>query len=248
MRIVIGLLALTAACGDDGNMFPVGGGGNDGGFTFPDGSSPVDARMVDAAVPPSDSMAAPIDANLIVGRVCLLTDARRMQDCATSGASGLTVRLGNAATTTAGDGSFTIAGQTGSGLVWRVTGPSIVSSFEVLADYQIPAITTTAYNALLAANNVTIIPGEGSLMIFAAENGAGKSGVSASVAPQAFYQPFYDGASATTWERTSTGTEGAIWIPGIDVGNATASLTPTKTTGSQPIFDGGITFVTVIYP
>jgi hypothetical protein len=67
---------------------------------------------------------------------------------------------------------------------------------------------------------------------------------SASVALQAFY----DGASATTWERTSTGAEGAIWIPGSDVGNATASLTPTKSTGAQPIFDGGITFVTVISP
>jgi hypothetical protein len=252
MRIVIGLLALTAACGDDG-MFPVGGGGNDGGFTLPDGQR-IDSSMSGVDALGDGNNAQVIDANLFNGRVCLLTDVRDMDDCATTGAGGLTVRLGTATAVTTNDGSFSIAGQAGSGLVWRVTGPNIVSSFEVLADYQIPAITTSAFSAMKAGSTpaVTEVPGEGSLMVYVSKNASPVSGEVATAAgtSSAFYFAYYDGATQAAWEQDSTGPEGAIWVPGIDVGTVSYDISgPGGDGGGEaPIFDGGITFANVILP
>src|SRR5688572_28182346 len=115
MRIVFGLLAIAAGCGDDGGMFPVGGGGNDGGFTFPDAPKIRNDAAIDS--PADGNGAQTVDANLFMGRVCLLTDVRDMDDCATTGAAGLTVRLGTASAVTTNDGSFSIVGQATAGLV-----------------------------------------------------------------------------------------------------------------------------------
>lgn len=247
MRIVIGLLAVSAAtaCSDDGNKFPVGGGGNDGGFTFPDtppsdGNGNVDAR--------TDAVVAAIDANEFVGRVCLLTDPRKLNVCATTGAAGLTVRLGAATAVTTGDGSFTIVGQSDANLVWRITGPNIVSSFEPLADYFIPAMTTTMFNSIKTANNVFQVPGEGSMMVFVSRNGMGLAAQTATSTPEGFFQPFYDNsASMTVWNQgVGTGPDGAVWIPGLDVGSVAVSVGGKTVTA--PIFDGGITFANIILP
>jgi len=154
MRLGIGLLLITAAaCGDDGGNLPVGGGGNDGGFTFVDSNNGSGSGGSDGSVGP-DGAVTPIDAPAIDGRVCLLTDARKLNQCASTGAGGLTVRLGTGVALTADDGSFTIAGQSGQGLVWQISGPNIVSSFEVLADYFIPAMPRTMFDPLKGANGV----------------------------------------------------------------------------------------------
>jgi hypothetical protein len=249
MRLVFGLLAVTAAaCGDDGNMFPVGGGGNDGGFTLPDTNGGGGADSAGDG-PGGDAFVAAIDANQFVGRVCLLTDIRDFETCASTGAGGLTVRLGTATATTTADGSFTIDGQTGSGLVWRITGPNIVSTFEPLADYFIPAILKTDFDAMRAASadpDVTLVPGEGSMMVFVSRNGQGVTGATATVTPQAFYQPFYDGATEFAFTQTSTSNFGIVWVPGLDVGTATVAVGTTTVSG--PIFDGGITFANLILP
>jgi hypothetical protein len=249
MRLVFGLLALTAAaaCGDDGNNFPVGGGGNDGGFTLPDtnGGGGSDASG-DAG---ADALVAAIDANQVVGRVCLLTDVRDFETCATTGAGGLTVRLGMATASTSDDGSFTIDGQTGAGLVWRITGPNIVSTFEPLADYFIPAVTKTKFDAMRAASadpDVTLVPGEGSMMVFVSRNGMGVPAMTATVSPQAFYQPFYDGATEAAFTQAATSNYGIVWVPGLDVGTATVTVNAVSVSG--PIFDGGITFANLILP
>lgn len=249
MRIAYAVLGILAACGDETNMFPVGGGGGtDGGFGG-DGNRPVDARLVDAKV--VDANIIPVDANVFQGRVCLLTDARQLHNCASTGASGLTVRLGTASAVTQADGTFFIAGQSEGNLVWRVTGPNIKSSYEVLRDYQIPAMTTTMFTSLRTANNVMEVPGEGSIILEVTRDAVGVSGATASSNPPAFYLPFYDNpSSATIWNRGFTGAEGAVWIPGQDVG--TASLTITSGAAQQqltvPVFDDGITFANVIIP
>lgn len=248
MRIVIGLLAVTAACGDDGGMLPVGGGGNDGGFNFPDAGPRADARPDGTST--IDGMVAPIDANLLVGRVCLLTDVRVFTSCASTGAGGLTVRLGSDSTTTSDDGTFTIAGQTSG--VWRITGPNIVTSVEVLADYFIPAILKSDFDAMRtdsAGADIIVYPGEGSMMVYASRNGAGVSGVTASTTPPGYYQPFYDGSSELAFTQTSTSTNGIIWVPGIDVGNATLTLAlPGNPQVTAPILDGAITFANIVLP
>lgn len=253
MRLVFGLLAFTAACsGDDGGMFPVGGNGNDGGFTLPDGRT--GGGGTDAATDAgADATPLATDAALFDGRVCLLTDVRDFETCATTGAGGLTVRLGTATTTTAADGRFTIAAQTGAGLVWRITGANIVSSYEPLADYFIPTMLKTDFDAMRAASadpDVTLVPGEGSMMVFVSRNGAGVSGITAT-SSAAFYKPFYDGSTEYAFTQTSTMSAGIIWVPGMDVGNGSisvfegASTTPSGT-ASGPIFDGGVTFANII--
>src|SRR5690606_24101672 len=113
-------------------------------------------------------------------------------------------------------------------------------------DYFIPAMPRALYESMLTANNVMLVPGEGSMMVFASYDGAGVAGVTASNDPQAFYEPFYDGASPTTWSRSETGANGTIWLPGIDVG--TASVTIGSVVMSGPIFDGGITFANALLP
>ncbi len=241
----MGLLVVSAtACSDDGNNFPVGGGGNDGGFMFVDSTASDSTNLVDAGV---DGAIAPIDANEFDGRVCLLTDQRVLNQCATTGAAGLTVRLGTATAVTGADGSFKIVGQSGSGLVWRITGPNIKSSFEVLADYFIPAMTTTMFNAMKTANGVFEVAGEGSMMVFVSRNGQGVLGQTAGSVPAGFFQPFYDNnASMTTWTQTATGNAGAVWIPGLDVGSVTVTAGGVATTA--PIFDDAITFANIILP
>ena len=257
MRLVIGLLVVTsAACGGDdggynvgGNQdgsvpFPdTGGGGGDGGGSGSDGSVGLDGAVT------------PIDAGAIDGRVCLLTDARILNQCANTGAGGLTVRLGAATALTADDGSFTIESQSGAGLVWRITGPNIVSSFEVLADYFIPAMSRTMYDQLKADNGVMIFPGEGSIFLFASRDAQGVVGATSEADPLGFYRPFYDddaGVNAYQHAQPPTGTEsnGAIWIPGIDVGNVTVTTTigNIEVATTAPIFDGGITFANVLFP
>jgi len=252
MRLVIGLLAVTAAaCGDDGNMFPVGGGGNDGGFQLPDGNGGGGNDATGDSG--TDGAVLAVDANEFDGRVCLLTDIRDFETCASTGADGLTVRLGTATATTAADGTFTIVGQSGTGLVWRITGPNIVSTYEPLADYFIPAILKTDFDALRAGSadpDVTLVPGEGSMMVFVSRNGVGVSGVTATSSP-AFYQPFYDGATEFAWTQTATLSAGVVWVPGLDVGTATINVKDANAVAGMvtgPIFDGGITFANIILP
>jgi hypothetical protein len=246
MRLVIGALVVaTAACGGGDDDFPVGGG-SDGSVMFPDtgGGSGSDAGTdgssgIDGSITPSDAPA-------IDGRVCLLTDPRVLDQCASTGASGLTVRLGDATAVTGDDGSFTIAGQGGQGLVWRITGPNIVSSYEVLADYFIPAMPQATFDSLLTANSIMQVPGEGSVFVFVSRDGAGLSGQVATSAPEGFYKPRYDGATATAWSDTTTGANGAVWIAGVDVGSVTVTVSGVPTTA--PIFDGGITFANILIP
>ena len=136
MRLRLAILGiLVAACGGDDGGFPVGGGGNfDGGNNGGTDGSLIDARITDARI--VDGPPAAIDAALVMGRVCLATDPRKLNACASTGAGGLTVRLGaNPATTTADDGRFTVVGTPGGGTLWRVTGANIVTSIMALADY-----------------------------------------------------------------------------------------------------------------
>ncbi len=231
-------------------MFPVGGGGNDGGFTLPDGNG---GGGGDAATDGASDGAAPalIDASIFVGRVCLANDPRKLNTCATTGAGGLTVRLGNATTTTAADGTFTIPGQTDP--VWHVSGDAIVSSHMIVGDYEIPAITKATYAQMITDNlqGLKLNPGEGSLMVQLIKNGQGAPSAFGQTSPLSAWEAFYDSASSpTTWQQASSGVDGTAWFAGLDVGTVSVTMTlgddVTKT--GLPIVDGGITFTTVIFP
>ena len=257
MRHVLAVLVVLGGCEKEEPDYPIGGGGTDSGVQpprdapltdAPNGDAVGDAQLIDGPPP------APIDAARIVGRVCLANDPRRLSTCATAGAGGLTVRLGANATTTNPDGTFTIDAAAGT---WRVTGPNIVTSIMNLSDYNIPAITRTSYDAMVAAslpmNPGMLNPGEGSVMIQAIHDGVGQPGAIGSSTPRSQFSPRYDSdASGTLWETDATESGGVIWLPGIDVGTATLTVSAGAgnpiTVGGIPIVDGAITYTTVIFP
>ncbi|HTL33831.1 MAG TPA: hypothetical protein VL326_11935 [Kofleriaceae bacterium] len=256
MRIAYGLVVILAACGSDSDMLPVGGGSGSG---FPDSGTggTVDGRLIDAKV--IDGSPTAFDAAIFSGRVCLLTDARAFDTCASTGAAGLTVHLGGNSAVTAADGTFKIAAPTTND-VWYVTGSNIVSSYKVKNDYFIPAMTRTMFDALKAANTPGppggIVQGEGSVMVHVIRNGIGLSGATASSAlpNDAKYLPFYDNnADQTDWNQTpsTTGTQGAVWLAGMDVGTTSFTITPAVgnaiTEAAQPVFDQAITWDDVIF-
>jgi hypothetical protein len=93
-------------------------------------------------------------------------------------------------------------------------------------------------------------PGEGAMLVFVSRNAVGVPDQLASTSREGFYKPFYDGATANDWEQTpdvlGTGAQGAVWVPGLDVGTATITVAGVASTG--PVFDGGITFANLILP
>jgi hypothetical protein len=103
---------------------------------------------------------------------------------------------------------------------------------------------------------VTLFPGEGSVVALEFKNGTGAAGVTAVSTPTSRYEPYYSGASATTWpQAVGTDTHGMAWLPGVNVGTASlassipnGTTTTTVTTSSINVFDGGVTFVQVVFP
>lgn len=253
MRILGLCFLVVAACSNgSGGDLPVNpGGGPDGG------------ALPDAFIAPDGTPGGSVDATpgAIHGRVCLAADPRALTElvsptaCATTGADGLTVSLGGVTATTNADGTFAMQPPSTSGtLVWGVSGPNIVPTRMLFSDYEIPALSTATFAQLLSDNSVTLLPGEGSIFVQIVRNGAGATGVVAATTPSSNYDAFYDGASATVWTQTSTGSFGTVWFPGLDAGDATATVKATDgamnsiTTAAQPIVPGGITFIDIVYP
>src|SRR5262245_60350146 len=114
------LAMLAAGCPSaESDDYPIGGGGGGGG----PGGPKTDAGTGDGGL--TDGQTA------IHGRVCLLTDLRQFVNpmvCAATGAGGLSVSLGGSMPVLTGaDGSFTIAAQDASNILWRVTGMNLVT-------------------------------------------------------------------------------------------------------------------------
>lgn len=184
----------------------------------------------------------------LVGRVCLLADARDFTTCQLAGAGGLTVALGTATAITADDGSFTIAAVAGTNLVWRVSGGNIVPSLMPAGTLtQIPAIDATTYGTLQADNGVLLTTDQGSLMVRVASSNAALAGASVRSMPAPQYGPFYDGSNAQIWSQSATGAFGTAWLPGITPGATSLEVTPSggsaTAVGSVPVEAVTITYV-----
>jgi hypothetical protein len=242
MRLACSLLvaALSAACGSSTDPRMVLPGGDD----TTTGPGPDASTIGDGAVG---------DGAGILGRVCVVADLRVLDTtgCAGSGVDGLTVTLGTDTATTAADGSFTIAQPSGTNLIWQVTGPGLVTSlipFSVSS--LLPAVTQDFYDDLTISNGVIVNPGEGSVVVRALDAATHQPvmGVTATVAPTATSDPFYDGATATAWNQNATGPQGITWIPGVTAGTAMVVLqnsAGTMVSAPLPIGDLAITFATV---
>ena len=191
------------------------------------------------------------------GRVCLLTDLRRVGDataCAGTGARNLMVSLGTRTATTTDDGSFTIVAPLGGGLTWHVTGAQLVPSVMPFgADYTIPAISDLVYGELLSTNQVTLADQQGSIVVRVVSGLAPVAGVTATSTPASNRLALYDGNSATLWteNRAGTGPGGIVWFADVPLAAtgptfATIALTPRgrSPVPAVPVENQAITFVT----
>lgn len=239
-RLVAPILALTACDGGRGDDYMIVPGGDDTPIhPAVDGALPDDA-------PPGDAPAT------IVGRVCLVDDLRALTSCATSGAGGLLVSLGNAVATTNVDGAFTLFAPTETSLIWRVTGPDLMTSVMPRgADAQIPAITATRYAELATSNGVILLEQEGAVVLQVLQQGAPLAGVTVAATPTPAYAPFYDGVSPDLWEQGATGPAGVSWLAGVGLGTVGVAVTPPQRAASfieLPVEDTAITFATLELP
>jgi hypothetical protein len=229
-RLALFAFGALAACATSGEDYPVttqGGGGGGGG--------------------------APAT---LVGRVCLVNDARSLSTCSDTGAGGLMVAIGNTTATTNANGEFVMDTPTaGNTSTISVTGTGIVPSTQALtANAQIPVITQQLFDQMVAATGITTTAGTGSIMATVVRGGEPVNGVTATATPSPAFGPFYDGTSPTAWTLNPTGTMGVVWFPGAAVNmpvnvtfNDPARQTET-TVGGVQVIDGGVTFVEGVLP
>ncbi|HSD88835.1 MAG TPA: hypothetical protein VLB44_15010 [Kofleriaceae bacterium] len=235
MKALVAPLVLVMGCGRDVEMYPVNPGG---------GGGPSGTGMADAAITIDGS-------NTILGRVCLIADARTPTACASSGADALTVTLGSATATPAADGTFSIARPSGSGLVWRVSGTDIVgAAMEEASGTTIPAIGAALYADMTTTNSAINNNGTGAIIAQLTHGGAALVNATALPSPVPAGNVYYDGISAIVWSLDVTGSFGVVWVPGMTPGTAQLTIDGTAqgTITGIPVFADTVTFVAAEIP
>lgn len=236
MKVLALLLACGAlvACesGDGDYQIQPGGSSPPGTSTQPDGGAGGDAAGA-----------------TISGRVCKVTDLRAHGSaaCASTGADGITVTLGASTAETDATGAFTIATPTGTGLVWRASGTDLVASvMPAGGTTEIPIIDTATYEEMLLSAGVLLSSAQGSIIGYVRRAGQPLSGAVADVTPVPPYPVAYDGTTASVWRADATGALGTVWVPALDAGSVTVTVTPavsTVVTRTVLVEDVAITFV-----
>jgi len=192
----------------------------------------------------------------MTGRVCVLVDPRSATDCARDVAGGLTVTFAGTAATTAADGSFTLSARPSAGAnpVVSITGPGVVPTHVALTPgAPIPVLPLDLFSRMMAANQVTLGSGTGSVLGTVLRNGVPVSGVTVTSSPAPAFGPFFDGTTPTTFTLNATGARGVIWLPGIAAGPTQLTLRDVATGGETTVdgiqvVNGGITIVDAVLP
>jgi len=241
MKLAWTVVVVAACRSGGGDDYPVLPGGDDTQGM----EGHVDAAILDGTDAPA----------MLAGRACVLTDLRDLTSCATTGAGGLTVKLGSQTATTADDGQFTLATPAGTMLVWHVSGnvadvmPSVMPFG---ATPQIPVVTTADYLDALNTNSIVLAPGQqGSAFVRVVRGAAALTGATAVASPTPTYPAFYDGATSVSWNQAATGARGMVWIAGAEAGSLTVTVTPPLATGvpiTVPVEADSITFATLDAP
>jgi hypothetical protein len=240
MRAALIVILLAACQAKDGPQFMIGGGGGGGGGGGQGGA--------DAFVPLDGALG-----DVVTGQVCLVVDARQPNLCATTGVGGYTVTLDGNTAMTEPDGSFLIDSPTSSNIRWSVTGLDIMSSLmSYSAVHRIPVMKQVDYFDLANSNSVVAAPAFGDVFIHVTHAGMSEASVAATTTPVATFATLFDGNAATTWTQTGTGAFGMVWVPGLALGAATATLTPQGGTATVvaniPIGDQTLTWVALQLP
>jgi hypothetical protein len=196
-------------------------------------------------------------ASRVTGRVCVLADPTLMSACAITGASGLSVSMGTAATTTNADGSFTLESTDPVSPTTNlaITGTGIVpSQTTVNATNIVPVMNQQLFDNMVLATGISPEPQTGTI-IASVVNGQGvpAMGVTATSLPTGTVGPFFDGTGATPFTLDETGARGVVMFPNVATG-APTSLTfnsgqdQESTVDGVQVVDGGITFVDAALP
>jgi hypothetical protein len=192
-------------------------------------------------------------AQLISGRVCVIVDPRDLVTCSPSGGGGLVVSAGSGVALTRGDGSFTVSSTaplTGS---LTVSGPGVVPTLLPVSAVHaaVPVLQADLFQEMLAAADLEVTPGTGSILATVTHEGQPVSGVTVTTAPIGAGGPFFDGATATGFTLDGTGARGIVWAPGIVAGPTSLTFTDiahaTETTvGGVQVVDGGLTLTDAV--
>jgi hypothetical protein len=253
MKLAALVLVLVTACqAGGGDDYPIGTGG---GGPIATGGGGTGSGTGDAGL--SDGITS------LAGRVCLITDLRRLTVCSATGAKGLVVSLGTRTLTIGSDhddGRFTIAVPPGTDLTWHVKSPTdqriVTSMMPFSADTTIPVISAQAYTSLRALYGASLpVDQQGSVVVRVVRGGVPVTSVGASTSLAQNNGILYDGNLAITddWKVTQTGGSGIVWFPGVSLLPSTAKVTLTPQGGTAvstlvTVEDQAITFVTKDLP
>lgn len=195
-------------------------------------------------------------ASRVTGRVCVLADPTLMSACAITGASGLTVAMGTATTTTTTNGAFTLESTDAVSPTTNlaVTGPGVVPSQATLnATNIVPVMNQQLFDNMVLATGLSLQPQTG-MIIANVVNGQGvpAMGVTATSLPTGTVGPFFDGTGATPFTLDTTGARGVAMFPNVATGGTTrltfSNAQNESTVDGIQVVDGGITFVDATLP
>lgn len=252
------VLLLVAACqSGGGDDYPTGSGG--GGPVVSGGGG----RGGDAGIGDGGDGDGGVSTT---GRVCLITDLRKLTTCSATGAKGLVVSLGTRTVTIASDhddGTFTIAAPLGTDLTWHVTSSVldriVPSAMPFGSDNSIPVVSTQLYRDLLSTNKVEVADQQGSIVVRVVRGVTPAVNVSATSTVPGSVTLYDSNNSLLDWNESSvgaTGAAGVVWFPDVSLSVrpptlATITLTPqggTPVSTPAVVENQTITFVTKEVP
>lgn len=185
----------------------------------------------------------------VSGRLCVIENLQDMSTCSTSAGGGLTVTVGNSATTSQPDGTFSMTtpvGLTNANYpAFSVTGAGMVpTSVPFTLPFNgtgmVPVLDADRYARTLTSNGVPLNNQTGAILATVRDNAGPLSGVTVRSTPTAPFGPFFD-ASGTSqnWGVDGTGMRGVVLIPGLTAGMVDLSFN--RILGGQETQVGGVT-------
>jgi hypothetical protein len=212
------------------------------------------ASADDTPVQPMSGPVLPVAGGSVVGRVCVVTDARNLGGCSSTAAQGLAVTLDGAAAMTALDGTFSLPVPSVANAMLGVSGPGVVPTQVSLSSIDaIPVIKADLFSQMMAANGIVLSSGSGSILGTVVRGGTPVSGISVTSTPSPAFGPLFDGTTPTSWQLDATGTRGVVWVPGVTAGPVQLTFRDLATSGETTVdgvqvVDGGITIMDAVLP
>ncbi len=192
-------------------------------------------------------------AQVITSRVCVIVDPRDLVTCSPTGAGGLVVSAGSGVAQTRGDGSFTLSSTTPFTGSLTISGPGVVPTLLPVSAVHvaIPVLQADLFQEMLAAADLEVAPGTGSILATVTREGQPVSGVTVTTTPSGVAGPFFDGTTPTDFTLDGTGVRGIVWAPGIVEGPASLTFTDIAhasetTVGGVQVVDGGLTLTDAV--